>query len=151
MFRLGLQEFLADPSIAGVLPKLLGQVFMTGADEDTDAFEDDRKLRRLPELASRVTCYYNPDDLFTGISRFSKHPPKRIGNAGPARPVDLATVDFVNCAAVIDPARDGFSHFHARTNDIVVRDMVMSMCGASGERRPNRQRLDRTGHIQLVR
>ena len=151
VFRLGFQEFLADPSIAGGLPKLLGQVFMTGADEDPDTFEDECKLRRLPEMASRVTCYYNPDDLFTGISRFSKHPPKRIGNAGPTRPIDLANVDIVNCAGVIDPASDSFGHFYVRTNDIVVRDMLMSMCGASGEGRPHRQRLDRPGHVQLVR
>ncbi len=151
VFRLGFQDFLADPFNAGGLPKLFGQVFLAGADEDTDTFEDDLKLRRLPELASRVTCYYNPDDLFTGISRFSKHPPKRIGNAGPARLVDLANVDIVNCARVIDPATDGFGHFYARTNDVLARDMVLSMCGASGEIRPHRQRPNPAGPIHLVR
>jgi len=149
VFRLGFQEFLADPSIAGSLPKLLGHVFMTGADEDPDTFEDDNKLRRLPELASRVTCYYNPDDLFTGFSRFSKHPPNRIGNAGPDRPVDLANVDIVNCAAVVDPFMDGLGHFYGQTNDILIQDMVLSMCGARAGR-PNRQRLGRPGHFQLV-
>lgn len=145
------EAFLADPCIASALPKLLGQVFMAGADEDPDAFEHEHKLRRLPQLASRVTCYYDPGDLFTGISRISKHPPKRIGNVGPARPIDLANVDIVNCAGVIDPTNDTYGHFYARTNDIVARDMVLSMCGASGEGRPHRQHLDRPGHIQLVR
>jgi hypothetical protein len=61
----GFEDFLADPSIAGGLPKLFGQLFMTRADEDA--------------------------------------------------------------------SRDCFRHFHARANDIVVRDMVLSICGADGE------------------
>ena len=151
VFRMGFQDFLTDPSITGDLPKLFGQIFMAGADEDPDAFQDELKLRRLPEVASRVTCYYNPNDLFTGISRFSKHPPKRIGNSGPARLVDLAHLDIVDCARVIDPATDGFGQFYARTNDIVARDMVLSMCGASGENRPNRQRTHPAAPIHLIR
>ncbi len=151
LFRRGFQDFLADPSTAGGLPKLLGQVFMTGADEDPDTFEHDGKLRRLPELASRVTCYYNPEDFFTTITPFSKHPPKRIGNAGPARPVDLANVDIVNCAGVIDPMMDGFGHFYARTNDTVIRDMVLSMCNVRPDRRPHRKSLEPDGRVHLVR
>lgn len=151
VFRLGFQDFLADPAMASALPKLFGQVFMAGAGEDPDAFYDEGKLRRLPELASRVTCYSNPEDQFTGLSSMTTHPSPRIGTADPPRPADLANVDFVNCADVIDHAKSGFGHFDARTNDIVVRDMVLSMCGATGEDRPHRQRIDRSGHLKLVR
>jgi hypothetical protein len=43
--------------------RLFENILLFAADEDDDAFEYDYKLKRLPDLARRVTVYHNSGDI----------------------------------------------------------------------------------------
>jgi esterase/lipase superfamily enzyme len=65
------------------LPKLFDNSFLMAADEDEDCFEDENKLKLLPELARRIHVYRSGSDLALEVSDKTKFNMDRVGTDGP--------------------------------------------------------------------
>lgn len=106
-------------------PRLLDKVFLFAADEDDDAFEQDHKLRLLPQLARQVMVYFNPRDMALTVSDKTKGNPDRLGSDGPRLLDDLPRkVVLVNCRDVArtDPD-DSYGHDYHRYVPEVLGDV----------------------------
>ena len=65
------------------LPKLFDNAFLMAADEDEDCFEDEKKLKLLPELARRIHVYHSGSDVALEVSDKTKFNMDRLGTDGP--------------------------------------------------------------------
>ena len=93
--------------VAGALPQVFNQVALTAPDEDSDAFDTNEKLRRLPELCRRTTLYMNRGDLALVASDRVKFNPARLGQMGPSSPHTLPNnVVIVDATKVAGDIRD---------------------------------------------
>ena len=144
VLRNGLQAFRNDPSVIGhPLPRMFDQIFLTGADDNDDAFSDDDMLRPLPDLAKQVTVYCNPGDkaLFTSMS--TKHLGKRLGQNGPKEVIDVANLAAVNIEDVLPASGDDFTgHYYYRLNHEVHCDMLYLMAGTPAAQAPGRRMVE---------
>lgn len=115
-----------------VLARLFDNVILTAADEDHDAFEHDHKLAKLPELAQRITVYFNTGDLALTVADVAKGNPDRLGHDGPSKPHQIpAKVVIVDVSDVVDEAV-GHS-YHVSCNK-VVKDIVAVLKNESSEK-----------------
>ena len=122
------------------LPRLLDHVFLMAADEDNDAFENDHKLRLLPELARAVHVYFSEDDKALVVSDRTKRNPDRLGATGPRLRSGLPRkLDLVDCRLVdvvppgelsVDEISRYFSqHQYYRLRPEVVADVRQVLAG----------------------
>ena len=113
------------------LSRIFDEVILTAADEDNDTFDYDYKLANLPNIAQRITVYFNSGDLALKISDYTKGNPERLGHDGPNKPHDIsAKVVLVDASAVVG----GFTeHSYHQEEDTVVKDLVAVLQGKSSE------------------
>jgi esterase/lipase superfamily enzyme len=89
-------------NLPGRLPRIFSEVVLASADVDNDALETEAKLGRLPEIARRVSVYYNSGDEALAISDRTKGNPDRLGQRGPKHPMDApAGVVNVDCSEIV--------------------------------------------------
>jgi len=108
----------------GVLSRVFDNIILTAADEDSDSFELDYKLAQLPDLAQRITVYFNNDDLTLKISDDLKGNPDRLGHDGATKPHQLsAKIVLVDASEVVTGDIHERHSYHL-LNDTVVKDIV---------------------------
>ncbi len=102
--------------------QVLGEIALLAADEDSNAFEVKRKLQLLPQMASRVSVYFNRKDQAMAISDLTKGNPERLGKAGLQLPLlTPAKVCQIDCTPVVE----GFpGHDYYRSNASVIADLT---------------------------
>jgi esterase/lipase superfamily enzyme len=89
-------------NMPGKLPRIFSEVVLASADVDNDALETESKLGRLPEIARRISVYYNSGDEALAISDKTKGNPDRLGQRGPKHPMDApAGVVNVDCSEIV--------------------------------------------------
>ena len=113
------------------LLRIFDDIVLAAADEDTDAFEYDDKLARLPEWAQRVTVYFNNGDKALVISDVTKGNPDRLGHDGPSRPNQLpAKVVAVDATDVVPTdVGDIAEHSYYVDVDKVAKDIIAVLQG----------------------
>ena len=105
----------------GTIPQLFDEIFLIAADEDEDSFEHKNKFKFLPELAKRISVYFNKADIPLIISDLFMGNPDRLGSKGPREPYKVpANVDLINCSNVVE----GFlEHNYHKTESTVRKDI----------------------------
>lgn len=117
----------------GLLTRVFDNIILTAADEDSDAFEFDHKLAQLPDLAQRITVYFNNGDLALKISDDLKGNPDRLGNDGANKAYQLpAKVVLVDASDVVTGDITQQHSYHL-LNDKVGKDIVAVLQGESSE------------------
>jgi len=113
------------------LARIFENIVLTAADEDSDAFEHDHKLARLPDLAQRITVYFNHGDKALKVSDYTKGNPDRLGHDGPNKPHEIpAKVVLVDVSDVVHGISE---HSYHQDHDKVGRDIVAVLQGESSE------------------
>jgi esterase/lipase superfamily enzyme len=121
------------------IPRLFDNIILAAADEDDDAFELDRKFRKLPALARRVHVYYSPDDRALLISDKTKRNSDRLGSDGPRLIDDLPRkVVLIDCRKVDRAQGDIQVHQYYRSRREVVEDINQVLAGVAPEDIDNR-------------
>lgn len=116
------------------LSRIFDNIILTAADEDNDAFEFDYKLATLPDLAQRITVYFNGGDLALKISDYAKGNPDRLGHDGPNKPHQIpAKVVLVDASGVIFGLTSDDYHSYHVYNDKVATDIISILQGESSE------------------
>ncbi|QPK65248.1 alpha/beta hydrolase [Methylomonas sp. LL1] len=116
------------------LSRIFDNIILTAADEDNDSFEHEHKLALLPDLAQRITAYFNNSDLALTISDYAKGNPDRLGHDGPSRPHQIpAKVVLVDASSVVFGLTSDDYHSYHVYNDKVVTDMIAILQGESSE------------------
>ena len=134
MLRHALQAMLSDFG-RRTLPRVFKNIFLMAADEDDDAFEDERKLKRLPELAEAVHVYFARNDRALTISDLTKGNPDRLGSTGPRTLTSLPhKVTLVDCTRVsaTSPLTDA-GHQYYRKRPEVIADIRQVLAGTAPE------------------
>jgi esterase/lipase superfamily enzyme len=110
----------------GIVQRLYDQIVLFAADEDSDSFEMDYKLKSLPDMARRVTIYHNPCDIALIGSDLTKHNPERLGAAGPRNSRALPDkVSVVNVERVIKMSLEDLGkHNYHFLNEDLSRDVI---------------------------
>ncbi len=117
------------------LPRLFNDIILTAADEDSDAFEHDHKLARLPELAQRITIYFNTEDKALIASDHTKGNPERLGNSGPSKPHQVpAKVVIVEVSDVVQDNLFQPEHSYHIDNENVAKDIIAVLQGQRSEK-----------------
>lgn len=84
------------------LPRMFKNIFLCAPDIADDAFEKNKPMGRLHEMATHVTIYYNNGDLAMNISKYSKHLAERLGHIGNAHPALVHNkVHQVDCSPIV--------------------------------------------------
>lgn len=130
------------------LSRLFDNIILTAADEDSDAFEYDYKLERLPELAQRITIYFNSGDLALKVSDYTKGNPDRMGHDGPNKPHEVsAKVVLVDASDVVLGISE---HSYHQDNEIVARDIISVLQGEKSENIKSRKYVPHANKFTLV-
>ncbi|MCF6225110.1 MAG: alpha/beta fold hydrolase [Xanthomonadales bacterium] len=118
------------------LSRVLDQIILVAADEDSDAFEFDYKLKALPQLGEKVSVYYNRQDRVMALSDLSKGNPERLGQAGLQLPFNVpAKVCQINCSRVVGGIAE---HNYYRQNPWVIADLQAVLAGEDAAEINNR-------------
>lgn len=140
LLRNALQAMLSDLG-ERPLPRIFKNIFLMGADEDNDAFQDPRKLARLPELAEAVHVYFARNDLALTIADTSKGLPDRLGSTGPrvlsSLPHKVTLVDCTDVSAT-SSVKDA-NHQYYRRRDEVIADVRQVLSGRMPEQVKGRE------------
>jgi len=134
VLRNALQAMLSDVG-ERPLPRILKTVFLMAADEDSDTFEDPKKLARLPELAESVLVYFARNDQALTISDVTKGNPDRLGATGPRTLTSLPQkVTLIDCTDVSEtkPITDA-RHQYYRKRTEVLADVRQVLAGKRPE------------------
>jgi esterase/lipase superfamily enzyme len=116
------------------LSRIFDNIVLTAADEDNDAFEFEHKLAKLPELAQRITVYFNNGDLALAASDLTKGNPDRLGHDGPEKPHQIpAKVVIVDASDVVE---GGAEHSYHVEVDKVANDIIAVLQGQSSDKFP---------------
>jgi esterase/lipase superfamily enzyme len=133
MLRNALQAMLSDAG-SRPLPRVFKNIFLMAADEDDDAFEDERKLKRLPELAEAVHVYFARNDRALTISDLTKGNPDRLGSTGPRTLTSLPhKVTLVDCQQVSSTDLTDAGHQYYRKRAEVIADVRQVLAGMTPE------------------
>jgi esterase/lipase superfamily enzyme len=132
--RNALQALISDYG-GKTLPRVLHTIFLMAADEDNDAFEDEKKLARLPELAEQVYVYFARNDNALVISDVSKGNPDRLGATGPRTLTSLPQkVTLVDCTEVSSTGSvTDANHQYYRKRAEVIADVRQVLAGKPPE------------------
>jgi len=121
------------------LPKIFENIFSFAADEDADALEDDKKLKRLPELTRHLHIYFNNHDHALNVSNRTKGNPDRLGSDGPAHPLDVhSKVTLVDVSRTDRFLLDAVGHGYYDTQEKVVNDVLSVLAGKEPDQIPGR-------------
>lgn len=130
------------------LSRVFDNIILTAADEDNDAFEHDHKLARLPELAQRITVYFNNGDLALTTSDLTKGNPDRLGHDGPNQPHQIpAKVVIVDASDVVKGISE---HSYHVDDDKVAKDIIAVLRGESSDQIPSRQYVPHANKFRLL-
>jgi len=130
------------------LSRIFDNIILTAADEDNDAFEHDHKLARLPDLAQRITVYFNNGDLALKTSDYTKGNPDRLGHDGPSQPHQIpAKVVIVDASDVVKGVSE---HSYHVENDNVGNDIIAVLRGESSEQIPSRLYVPHANKFKLL-
>lgn len=130
--------------------KLFNEILLIAADEDNDTFDFDHKLLPLSGMSSRISTYFNKNDLALEASHDVKGNMTRLGKTGPLhtitippsiKPIDVTSVvhDLVGHDYHIKP-------FGAR----VQLDIVNTLMGIPSEEITGRRYIPQAGKYSLV-
>lgn len=118
------------------LLQILDQIILIAADEDSDAFEHDYKLKALPQLGSKVSIYFNREDRAMAISDLTKGNPERLGKEGLQRPFKVpAKVCQLDCSRIVGGLAE---HNYYRENKMVIADVQAVLSGKDADEIVNR-------------
>lgn len=157
-----LQNALAEivREYGGRPPRLFENIFLMAADADNDAFEDDEKLKRLPDLCKAIHVYFSEDDRALMISDVSKFNPDRLGATGPRVRDSLPRkVNLIDCRHVDQPDRtseekgqlwDLSVHQYYRLRQEVIEDVRQVVAGAGPHDVLGRRYLPEDRSFQIV-
>jgi len=130
------------------LSRVFDNIVLTAPDEDNDAFEFDHKLAKLPELAQRVTVYFNNGDLALTTSDYTKGNPDRLGHDGPNKPHQIpAKVVIVDVSGVV---RGISEHSYHVEDDKVAKDVIAVLKGESSELIASRMYVSHANKFKLL-
>lgn len=130
------------------LSRIFDNIVLTAADEDNDTFEFDHKLAKLPELAQRITVYFNNGDLALAASDLTKGNPDRLGHDGPSKPHQIpAKVVIVDASDVVKGINE---HSYHVEEDKVARDIIAVFRGESSDKIPSRQYVPHANKFRLL-
>ncbi len=129
------------------LSRIFDNIVLTAADEDNDAFQFEHKLAKLPELAQRITVYFNNGDLALATSDLTKGNPDRLGHDGPSKPHQIqAKVVIVDASDVVK----GISEHSYHVEDVkVAKDIIAVLRGESSDKIPDRQYVPHANKFRL--
>ena len=128
------------------LPRLFDQVILAAADEDDDTFELEHKLARLPELARRISVYFNRGDTALAAST-AKGNPDRLGTDGPRNPRSAhPKTSLVDCSDVVEGTLE---HSYYHESDRVVRDILEVLADKASDQIAGRQYVAQTNRYRL--
>ncbi|MGE3163325.1 MAG: alpha/beta hydrolase [Planctomycetota bacterium] len=129
------------------LPRVFHEIILAAADEDDDTFEVDHKLARLPELADRVTVYFNRGDRALTASDYLKGNPDRLGSNGPRKPRSVhAKVGLVDCTDVVSGLLEHDYYIGAAP---VVADIRAVLAGVNSDQVANRDYVVQSNRYRL--
>ena len=133
---LGLRELAG----ANRLPKFFDNVFLMAADEDEDAFEHDRKLGLLPQMARAIHVYHSHGDRALTVSDTTKNNPDRLGTNGPRTFSDLSSrITAVDCHKTDHTKLAHGNHQYYRIRSGVIDDVREVLAGRlQADEFPNR-------------
>jgi len=118
------------------LLQVLDQIILIAADEDSDAFEHDYKLKALPQLGNKVSVYFNRQDQAMAISDLTKGNPERLGKEGLQLPFKVpAKVCQIDCSRVVSGLVE---HDYYRQNKRVIADLQAVLSGEDAGEIENR-------------
>ncbi len=118
------------------LLQILNQIVLIAADEDSNAFEHQHKLKTLPQLGSKVSVYFNRQDQAMAISDLTKGNPERLGKEGLELPFKVpAKVCQIDCSSVIGGLTE---HNYYRENKSVIADLEAVFSGKESAEIENR-------------
>jgi len=130
------------------LSRIFDNIILTAADEDNDAFDHDHKLAKLPELAQRITVYFNNGDLALAASDKTKGNPDRLGHDGAAKPHQIpAKVVLVDVSDVVTGVTE---HSYHVENDHVGKDIIAVLQGKSSEKITAREYVAHANKFRLL-
>ena len=151
VLRFGVQELLAQPRdvepgealpAAPVthLPTVFRQIILAAADEDSDAFDRQDKLKALPDLGRAVTVYYTHEDwVLTVLSGLFQLNGPRLGATGPESMATISDkITAVDVSAVVPAELNANSHQYYRLYDPVRNDAVAVLAGQAPDQIPGR-------------
>jgi esterase/lipase superfamily enzyme len=122
-------------NLPGRLPRVFSEILLASADVDNDALEEESKLGRLPEIARRISVYYNSGDEALVISDRTKGNPDRLGQRGPKHPMDApAGVVNVDCSEIVGGLIE-----HSYYLDEAIGDVAATLSGEREDQIPKRQ------------
>jgi len=129
------------------LSRIFDNIVLTAADEDNDAFEFEHKLAKLPELAQRITVYFNNGDLALATSDITKGNPDRLGHDGPSKPHQIhAKVVIVDASDVVKGISE---HSYHVGEDKVAKDIIAVFQGESSDKIPSREYVSHANKFRL--
>ncbi|AZO08563.1 alpha/beta hydrolase [Mesorhizobium sp. M3A.F.Ca.ET.080.04.2.1] len=151
VLRFGVQALLAQPrdvdagdplpsAPATHLPTVFRQIILAAADEDSDAFDRQDKLRALPDLGRRVTVYYTHEDwVLTVLSGTFQFNGPRLGATGPDNMATISDkVVAVDVSNVVPAELNATSHQYYRIYGPVRDDAVAVLSGQASDKIPGR-------------
>ncbi len=139
VLRHTLQE-LIKMNPAGRLPRVFDNVFSMAADEDADALEHADKWARLPELTQALHIYFSRHDRALQGSDATKGNPDRMGNDGPARPLDIhSKVTLIDVSKTDRFLLDVVGHGYYDEKQAVIDDVLATLAGLEPDQIPGRR------------
>jgi len=130
------------------LSRIFDNIVLAAADEDNDTFEFDHKLAQLPELAQRITVYFNKGDMALKVSDYTKGNPDRLGHDGPRKPHEIpAKIVLVDTSGVVTGVSE---HSYYVDDSKVAKDIVAVLQGQSSENIASRQYVQHANKFKIV-
>lgn len=104
------------------------------ADDDSDALEDDAKLKPLKEITERIEVYYTQRDIGLDVSDLIKGNPERLGSEGPDNMYCTpGKVTAVNVTPTLPEVDDFTNHQYYRLSPVVIADSLRVLEGLTGD------------------
>ena len=123
------------------------EILLIAADEDRDTLEQVDKLKFLPQLAHRVSIYFNRGDIPLIVSHLIGSE-ERLGSKGPRHPSKLpSNVSLVDCSDVVE----GFmEHWYHLREQAVCCDIAHVLAGRKSGDIPGRTYSPETNTYRLT-
>ena len=138
VLRHTLQEMI-KMTPTGRLPRVFDNIFSFAADEDSDALEYKEKLARLPELTQALHIYFSKHDRALWGSDATKGNPDRLGNDGPAKPLDIhSKVTLIDVSKTDRLLLDIIGHGYYDEKQTVIDDVLSVLNGLEPHEIPGR-------------
>lgn len=132
----------------GQTPQLFDEVLLIAADEDKDAMSRGHKLKSLPSFSSRVSIYFNREDIPLIISDLFTSNKDRLGLKGPLWPHNIPlNTDLIDCRHVVSGVLE---HSYHKEEPAVMRDIVYVLAGWKSTEIPGRIYRSETNSYHLI-